>query len=361
VSFFLESHYGGAGTRPATTQLRALLAELSGKLDRTGLLPTDREALLDPIRGLLADEEMSRGHQDGFVLFRSPDAFFQFRLPWELKRAVYLEGRFHLIPLIERLSRPQECYVLALSRKNVRLLRCGPRGSQEVTVPDMPLSLDEFAALDQPDHLLANASGAGPGRAPVSFTTGTDRERQRAHFHDFCRAIQLVVTPLLRAARTPLVVAATDDERARYHEVAYPDLLVEPGLSLSPDAGITDQEIAAVAMNQLRAWLPPVLRRSLAQYNSLAGSRRGPDELHSILRAAAQGRVHELFLVEGTRQVGDFDAMAGRIRWPGQFHSAGDDLVNAAAVETLRHHGEICVVPAEQWSHTSSVAAVLRY
>ena len=38
-----------------------------------------------------------------------------------------------------------------------------------------------------------------------------------------------------------------------------------------------------------------------------------------------------------------------------------EDLINAAAVETLRHAGNVFVLPAKKIPHGSQMAAVMRY
>jgi len=65
--------------------------------------------------------------------------------------------------------------------------------------------------------------------------------------------------------------------------------------------------------------------------------------------------VHRLCLREGFeihgRMVPELDSA----------HAATEDLVNAAVVETLRHGGEVFMLPKDQMPANHPLAAILRY
>jgi len=42
-------------------------------------------------------------------------------------------------------------------------------------------------------------------------------------------------------------------------------------------------------------------------------------------------------------------------------HAANEDLVNATVVETIRHGGDVFVLPQSQMAAANPVAAILRY
>ncbi|MFN7923088.1 MAG: hypothetical protein U0Q16_23500 [Bryobacteraceae bacterium] len=357
ISVYLAGHQGGAGTQPVRARLERALGQLKDKLEKAGVAEAERAALLAPMFDAAADPELEAGHREGFAMFRARDSFRQFVLPFAVEDAAYLEGRFEITPMLAYVTQPHECFVLALARKNLRLFRCGFDGAHEVPLPaEVCKSLEEFMATDQPDHSLRNASSAGPGGAVVAFGTGSERERQGRHMHDWCRSI----AQGLRAVRgnVPLVVAGTDEERGTFRN-ACDDELVQPGLAMVPDKGATPNEIARAAMSLLREWVPEDRRQVIDTWRNLAGTPRGMSELTGIVRFASRGRVQHLVLTSTALEAGNVDHVTGYVPAAGEFVSKEDDLVNAAVVETLRHSGDVWLTPPERG--LPKVAAVLRY
>jgi hypothetical protein len=100
-------------------------------------------------------------------------------------------------------------------------------------------------------------------------------------------------------------------------------------------------------------------RRILALH---AGARaRGQllEDLSEVLAAAAEGRVHTLFLVPGRRRWGTFDETSLQVR-PHAIRESGDqDLVELAISMTLATGGTVCAVPTTVVVGGSPVAAIL--
>jgi len=74
-----------------------------------------------------------------------------------------------------------------------------------------------------------------------------------------------------------------------------------------------------------------------------------------VLRAAAQGRVHQLCARAETPLTGPMEPDLDRV------HAEAEDLVNAAIVETLRTGGEVFMLPQKSLNATQPLAAILRY
>ena len=62
---------------------------------------------------------------------------------------------------------------------------------------------------------------------------------------------------------------------------------------------------------------------------------------HAVLRVAAAGRVHQLCVRAGAK-----------------LH---EELLNAAAVETIAHGGEVYALPLEEMPDSNPLAAILRF
>jgi hypothetical protein len=78
-------------------------------------------------------------------------------------------------------------------------------------------------------------------------------------------------------------------------------------------------------------------------------------EPERILKAAAQGRMRCLFVAQGARAPSSPAQADADGLYP------GEDLLNAAAVETLRTGGEVFAIPGDRLPREVPIAAVLRY
>jgi stalled ribosome rescue protein Dom34 len=80
--------------------------------------------------------------------------------------------------------------------------------------------------------------------------------------------------------------------------------------------------------------------------------------VREVLEAAHQGRVHKLLLSTGS----EFHDLLGPLYPIAEAHLEGkQDLLNAAAVETIRAGGEVHTLNSPQLAGLGPVAALLRY
>ncbi|MEO7650689.1 MAG: hypothetical protein ABIZ80_09485, partial [Bryobacteraceae bacterium] len=80
--------------------------------------------------------------------------------------------------------------------------------------------------------------------------------------------------------------------------------------------------------------------------------------VREVLEAAHEGRVHKLLLTREAEQ----EELLGPLYPMGQARLEGaQDLLNAAAVETIRSRGEVYVLDPGQLGSAGPMAAILRY
>ena len=77
-----------------------------------------------------------------------------------------------------------------------------------------------------------------------------------------------------------------------------------------------------------------------------------------MLEAAREGRIHKLLLENNVEHEGllgpSFPVDSARVE-------GEQDLINAAAVETIRGHGAVYIIDQGELGGSSPIAAVLRY
>jgi hypothetical protein len=88
-------------------------------------------------------------------------------------------------------------------------------------------------------------------------------------------------------------------------------------------------------------------RRALEKFDKMIGTGHASAHIQEIARAASTGRVEHLFLLENGAVPGPIDG--------------GADLLNAAAVQTLRHGGDVQTLLKISMPAGAPVCAVFRY
>jgi len=90
----------------------------------------------------------------------------------------------------------------------------------------------------------------------------------------------------------------------------------------------------------------------LQQLRELAGSGRISTGVRPVLKAASEGRVAKLILAEEAEFAATREALES---------DSPEDLLNAAAVLSIRNGGEVFTLPVEAMGAEAPVAAILRY
>lgn len=352
----------GDPSQPAAL-LKADLEEAAAKLAARKVDADTIAQLLRPLRELLP-EEQGRGTDSARILFRSRDILQQIDLPevGPTTRMCAVGECFYLRPLLNALAVPERVYVLEVTKRDVHLLACDRSGIVPCELPKgTPRILEDVMGFDPPDHDLKNRSSAGPSTGAmggVQFGTGSEREKARAHLHDFYRAVDRGLHELAGSNPAPLILAGVAEDVVVYRAASkYPLLLREtiPGIPAGHKHS-AGAEIARRAWNIARFDHQERAAAALRASAERLSPGRFSTDLDAILRASVEGRIIDLYLDDNGGRVGNFDgrAFGGRNNW----HQ--EDLFNVAAVETLRHGGHVYTLPTHLIADRA-IAAAFRY
>lgn len=337
LTFFLPAHQGGSGTQPTATRLRILLDEAERELEHRGVKQGSRHALLDPIWALTSDPDMFSGHKDGLAIFRGARTLELFRLPVQVEERFEYAGRFLVTPLLEELEKEPAFFVLELTKKGVRLIRAEEGNFEQLPLPDDCPPAFELADL------------TGEHKPEPSPRINSAREQ----YMKYLRLVDRSLRRILRPAGFPLVLAGVQEDVTLFRSVCSYSAVVEESVALSPERFL-ESEVVAKAHEALSRWLGPEQRKAIEEFAS--GRRPVSAELNLIVAAAAEGRIQSLLMTPGASCIGDFGHIVSRFSGEGM-----TDLVNAAAVETVRHSGQVIVLPSGKMPAKVTVAAILRY
>jgi Bacterial archaeo-eukaryotic release factor family 3 len=363
ITVILPPYRPGEPGKPAASILKTDLQEAAGKLAARKIAKPLIEELLEPLHQLTHEEESLAGSGLARAILRSHGVFRQFELPVPPTpvQACAVGDCFWIRPILKSLAVPERIYVLDLNKKSVTLLECGLSDAAPVVLPKgTPRTLDEALNFDVPDHDLMNRSSAGPSTGAmggVKFGTGYGREAQRAHLHDFYKAVDRGVNEVLRSVEWPLVLAGVEEDVDVYRSVNIYPHVAEKSIPAGAGQPLASSHILRQARDAVLFDLERRAELRVAEFKERFAPARFSLDLDAILRAAAEGRVCDLYLDENGVRVGNFEGkiFGGHANW----HN--EDLLNVAAVETLLGGGGVYPLPSHSMPSGAIAAAMFRY
>jgi hypothetical protein len=367
LTVYLPSEVPGGATKKLPARLRKLSGEIKERCSERGLSQEEIAAFVTPFESSAESIGESGAEGPTLALFRSQESFQWFWIPREVPQSVTIADNFFVRPVLDLMHGEQRFYILAIAQKEVRLLRCTEHSSEEVPLPpDFPTNLVEFVATDQPDHNLRNkaTSGPGPGTNPtgrnVSFGTGTDKEHKDEYFHQFFTAMNRAVVDLLKGEeKTPLVLAGVEFELAIYRRENTYQCLCATDVQGAPN-GLRGAELHTRALECVEEWRRARTADLLAQHEKQAGGVADAS-VAEIVKAAYEGRVGVLLVGRTAEAYGNFDEAAHRVHQHKRPAGGDEDLINAAAVQTVLHAGDVHVLEDAEVPGGRPMAAVMRY
>ncbi|HTU46570.1 MAG TPA: hypothetical protein VMF91_16000 [Bryobacteraceae bacterium] len=297
------------------------------------------------------------------AVLRSPDVF---RVTWieePVKSRAKLGPHFYIRPLLPDLTRDKTFYILALSQKNVRLLRCTARTSEEVPFPPhVAPSFDAYMNTEKPDHLTEGRSAPGPGAGSskgVMFTVSSEREDKDEYLTHFYRQIERGVEEVLRGKNEPVVLAGVEYEVALFRSLSSNLHLAQDCVQGAPN-GLKSGEMHARALDAMLRCHEKKVDEALAQYNHKVGAGAS-NRLKDVVTAAHDGRVLTLLVSDSLETTGVFDESTHTVKGRETGSAEDEDLINDAAVQAILHAGQVFVVANRKMPNGAPLAAIFRF
>lgn len=335
---------------------KQLLRRVEAEMARHGDSPRE---FLDPLRSWDAMAEDRNGKGKTLVVFRSPDVLYRMWLRPEIGERISVGPQFFVRPLLPLMTDPV-FYVLALSRNDVRLLRCTLDSSEQVALAGAHTSFEAYMNSAKPDHTLENRTSAGPSSGTSKGITGgtsTEAEDRGEYLAHYFRQIDRALNNTLRESCEPVVLVGVEYELSLYRSITTYSRLVSEGVHGAPNS-LKGGEMHARAIEALRQHRAKILDQVLAEYNHLVGGGRATNRLKEIVAAAHDGRVVKLIVSDSLEQAGAMDESTHEVVGG----NGGEyDLLNDAAVETILHAGQVLVAPNKKMPNGSPLAAIFRY
>jgi hypothetical protein len=165
----------------------------------------------------------------------------------------------------------------------------------------------------------------------------------------------------LKRDPAPLILAAQPEIQGNFREMAGWKELLSEGLQDNPDA-MSDEQLREKAWALLDPARDKNRSDAIGRLNGLLGTGNGKAATapEDIVKAARDGRVERLFLLLGRPVWGQLLDTEDRIVAHDERAEDDDDLLNYAAVMTLRQGGDVTLVEPAQLPPPGPAAAILR-
>ncbi len=363
ISIYIPTHRAGRETEQDPIRLDNLLRRAEKELSGRGMRPADARELLEPARNLARDGFFVRRLADGLGIFLSPGFFKHYRTPIHFDELLAVGKRFMLKPLVPMLNSDNPFYVLAVSRKSVRLLHCTEFGASEVELENVPKSMSEALGYEETEDnhsFRATPQLSAQRGVAMIYGRGGGVEMNKEYIRNYFLALKDSLRPYLGDERTPLVFAGVEYLFPIFKSVnAYPNVLPQ-AVEGNPD----DLDSPQLHRQGLRIALPYLRKaeqEAVRRLSDMSCNGNCSDKLEKILRGAFEGRVDTLLVDIAATEWGSFDPLSGSVEVHRQQAPGDDDLIDLAAVETFLNGGAVYPLAPGRMPGRSEISAIFRY
>jgi len=330
------------------------VAKFDGKAEELRRSVADWQSIYDP----------KDAHGAAVAVFRSAEVFRRIWLDRPVEAQAFVGPNFNIRPLLPELARDRVFCILALSQKDVRLLRCTSSSAELVQFPAPTLtSFDAYLNPAKPDHVTDNRASPGPSSGSskgVMFSTSTGREDKGEHLAHFFRQIDRGLNEVLREGHPPVVLAGVEYEVALYRASTTYGNVVDDAVEGAPNS-LKGGELQARALAVMDKCYEQKIQKSLEAYEQHFGAGRATNSLKEVVAAAYDGRILTLLLSDSMQLPGRFEESTHEVKAKSNGLPDEEDLLNVAAVQCLLHSGQVLVAPNNKMPNGAPAAAVLRF
>lgn len=362
VSLYLPTHRGGREVRQAAIRLKNLLAAAAEQLTTRGESAADAKTLLAPAADLVNRQDYWEHQLDGLAIFLDGDGMRDFRCPRRFDELCYVNGHFHLKPLLPVLRRETAFHLLALSLKKVRLYEVTTDRLDELALDGIPESLEDALGhdLDEPTLQMHTGGPAGPGRdSGVFHGHGAGDDDRDAEVVRFLQLVDRGLRDHLQDDAEPVVLCGVKELVHRFHDLSRHPGLVPGGVSGHHDS-LDPRRLHAEAWEVARPVLDEDAERAAARFTELRGTPLASAEVAVVGPALAGGRVESLLVSAEQRFWGRLEE-DGTPRIHDERRPWDVELLDRLAALGLKRGTEVFVRRSSRLPDGVALAAVMRF
>ncbi len=364
ISIYMPTYRAGSETRQGRIRLKNLVKEAEQRLIGTGMRSSEVKQLLEPVLGLVLENQFWLQQRDGLAIFLAADMFYYYYLPVKVDEFVQIGSRFHLKPLLPLLSEDGLFYVLALSQNAVRVLQCTRASVKELELYGIPHSLAEAMQYDDPEKQLQfntnNLPGTDFGAAAIFHGQGVGASDHKDDILRYFRLIDRGLRDLLREEKAPLVLIGVEFLFPIYREANTYAYLTDEGVPGNPEE-LSAEDLQTLAWPLVEHYFHKAEQEAITYFGPFKGTGRTTHNINEAAPAAYHGQVEILFLAENAKQWGKFDPQLNGVHIHEEAELGDEDLYDFTAIQTILNGGSVYVMDAHLVPDGQCLAALLRY
>jgi hypothetical protein len=360
VSLYLPTHVAGREIRQDPIRLKNLLASAAERL-ATAHRAAEIDDLLAPARRLIDDGVFWRHQQQGLAIFLARGFERIHRLPISVPEAMLIGSHFHIKPLLPLLDDAGPFWVLMISASHTRLYQGSRWGFAECQGLDLPQGIAAvWGETDYQETQYASPVGRRGTLAHAQSFGDAPDELRKTELVELLRRVAAAVEPYVKRRAAPVILAARAEIRGHFREIAGWREIQHEGISENPDA-LADDELHRRAYALVEPKVGEARAAALARLNTLLAAGKATTRPEEIVKAARYARVEMLFLNGDKHLWGRFEETEDRVVAHGTAAEDDVDLLDYAALMTLRQGGAVMLVGPTDLPPHSLTAAILRY
>lgn len=359
ISIYTSDCSGRDGERQCLPRLNRLLRTAESRLQKTSMTIDEAESLLTSNWRLFEESGASHLGSQGFAVFMSKDFFGYRRLTAPVANQVAVAHEFLVRPLLPLVPPEDHFFVLALSQNHVRLLEGSRIGICERAMHEVPGNLrEDLEGLHFERHYQMHTASSPSAHQKGAVFHGPSIEHKDRLIH-FFRDVDRGVADSLKGQQGPLILAAVDYLFPTYREAnTYPHLLDET-IDGNPDL-LPPNALHDAAWKIFEEQVSKASARAFAVYQEHVNTPLTSSNLREVIVAAERGVVRFLFVPSNGERWGSLGP-SQTVHVHAKQEPGDGDLLNLAAILTLRHGGRVYLVPPEQLREGVDLAAVFRF
>jgi hypothetical protein len=313
--------------------------------------------------------EFLAGPLDGVVLFFSPDSARAFKLAAAFDERVAVGEQFVVSPLLDYLQGDGRYFVLAVSRKEVRLLEGNKRRLEKLELNELPKDLEEALNIDEYVRSTQFHTESPGGRAGIDSGGGIfhghggwDQGDKKNELALFFQRIDAALKARFTDESVPLLFAGVEYLFPIFQEAVHYRGLVDQPITGNPE-GWNEQTLHEKAWPVVQARFDANRKTAIEQFGSLRAAGQASDQLDEALEAALAGRVGTLLVARRsiTSSLGSMVATDDASKAVDRSSAAADNPIENAAAYTLINSGAVYMADDDEMPTPSPVAALYRY
>lgn len=370
VSIYMPTERLGPETRQNSIRFKNLIRQAQEQLEANGLDSTKAANLLQPAIEQLDTEEVWQHQDQGLAIFISDQTFRYYSAPITFNELVVVSDQFHFKPLLQLLAGDGQFYLLTLSQKQIKLFEGSRYSMAEVEVEGLPQSMNEALDYDETakeGQFRISTSRGGTSNTAVQAGSfhgqgSPDRDDIRQDLLQYFHLVDRRLHDFFNNKRAPLILAGVEYLHPIYREANTYQHLIEEGITGNSEAArVEPEELHREAWAIVEPYFAQSQQAAIDHYRELAGTGKTSTALEEAVSAAYYGRVDQLFVAIGMQQWGTFDPDANAIDLHSEPQPGDEDLLDAAAIQTLLNGGTVYAVEPGQVPDDAPLAAVFRY